>query len=169
MTPKASTPITIISVNVVAITTLRNQWVRRIVKGMTKMANIKPAAKGMRKRCPHHSATMTANVAKTVAAVLERVYGAACCVECVGVVISYFIIFEPNCLAATVSDTLTVCCTVPHTEDYFYISALCSLTHGQVCSTSLFLKYATHLAIYPWRYFWLKVKSSLLLTLFFKF
>jgi hypothetical protein len=119
MTPKASTPITISSVNVVATTTLRNQCVSRTVNGMTKMANIKPAVKGMRKLCPHQSATMTASVAVTVAAVLERVYGAACCVECVGVVISYFIIFEPNCLAATVSDTLTVCCTVPHTEDYY--------------------------------------------------
>ena len=62
----------------------------------------------------------------TVAAVLERVSGTGCWVECVDVVMEYFMIFKPNGLAVTAStamvpDTFFTCCTVPHIENYFFI------------------------------------------------
>jgi hypothetical protein len=72
ITPNAKMLITIKSVKVVAATTLCSQRVSRIVNGITKIASIKPAAKGIRKRCPHHNAAMTDRDAMILAAVLER-------------------------------------------------------------------------------------------------
>ena len=68
---RPSTAITPISVNVVATIRLRSQRVSHVVTGSTSIASIKPAVSGIMKLRPHHSETMMASVASTMAATLD--------------------------------------------------------------------------------------------------
>ena len=64
--------ITSTRVSTVASARLRTRWVSATFKGITSIANIRPADSGTRKRCPHQSAAITASVASTELAALDR-------------------------------------------------------------------------------------------------